>query len=108
EPPPGPQPVRLSDELAKAGQALRESSRPITEPATSAPGIFASLADALTRPAAQPAAARLEPARKSLADIPEAARVGFEPVTGSAQKGLNRLMRDVSAIQPGASVKQNP
>jgi hypothetical protein len=107
-PQPGPPPVRLGDQLAAAGEALRDSSRPITEPAASAPGVFASLVDTLSRPPAQPAAASLEPARKSLADIPEAARIGFEPVTGSAQKGLNRLLRDVSAIQPGGSVKQNP
>src|SRR6185437_583143 len=40
-------PLRFNDELAKAGAALRESSRTITEPAASTPKVFAALTDSL-------------------------------------------------------------
>ena len=58
--------------------------------------MLSKLTDALTRP---PPAGRLEPARKSLADLPDAARAGLEPVTGTAQKAFARLLRDVGAVQ---------
>ena len=93
-------PLRINDELAKAGQVFWETARPITEPAAAAPRMFASLTNPFTKPAAPPAV-DLEPARKSLADIPDAARASFEPVTGSASKAFARLVRDVSAVQPG-------
>ena len=93
-------PLRIDDELAKAGQAFWETTRPITEPAAAAPRMFASLSNPFTKPAAPPPV-DLEPARKSLADIPDAARASFEPVTGSASKAFARLVRDVSAVHPG-------
>jgi hypothetical protein len=99
-PTPAPQPIRLNDELARAGEALRESSRTITEPAASAPRMMAAITDSLLKAPAAPIPMNLGPASKSLSDIPEAARVGLEPVTGTAQKAFHRLIRDVSAIQP--------
>jgi hypothetical protein len=100
--PPRPQhePVRIADHLARVGDALRETSRPITGPAASAPPVFSALANSLSRAATAPALSKLEPARNTLAELPEAASVGFEPVTGTARKGLNRFLHDVSAIQP--------
>lgn len=104
EPPPAKaEPVRVGDQLARFGEALRESARPLTDPAKSAPGAFAALAEKLTRAATGPGAAKFEPARDTLAEIPAAARVGLEPVTGTARKGLDRFLHDVSAIQPGGS-----
>jgi hypothetical protein len=97
--PPAP-PIRVNDELAKAGEALRESTRTITEPAANAPRIVASLAEPLWKAPAAPIAVDLGPATKTLADIPQAAKTGLEPVAGTAQKAFNRLLRDVSAIQP--------
>ena len=96
---PEEKPLRIGDELAKAGLAFQNSSRPITEPAASAPKVFAALAESLTKPMAQPAETDLGPARASLAELPVAARTGLEPVTGSAQKALSRLLKDVGAIQ---------
>jgi hypothetical protein len=97
-----PQPIRVEDELARAGNTFRESTRPITEPASTMPNAFAALANAIFTPALQPAVANLEPARKSLADIPEAAKIGFEPVTGTAQKAFHRFVRDVSVVKPSS------
>jgi len=96
EPAPEPRPVRIGDELARAGEALRGTSKPLTEPAAAAPELFARLTDALSRPGLP--AEDFEPARKSLADLPEAARLGLEPVTGTAQKAFARLLHDVSGV----------
>ncbi|HEY2911424.1 MAG TPA: hypothetical protein VGI99_14330 [Gemmataceae bacterium] len=93
-------PLRFNEELAKAGAALRESSRTITEPAASTPKVFAALTDSLLNASASSTGIDLGPAEKSLAEIPDAARVGLEPVTGTAQKALNRLLHDVSGMQP--------
>jgi hypothetical protein len=104
---PQPAPVqptpRLSDQVAQAGDAVFAVSRPILDPAT--PSAVVSVAHALARPPAQPNATNLGPAGKSLADIPEAAKTGFEPLTGSARKGYNRFVKDVGGIQPGGSGK---
>jgi hypothetical protein len=97
---PTPPPIRVNDELAKAGEALRESTRTITEPAASTPRVFAAITDSLFKAPAAPAAFDLGPAGKSLSEIPDAARTGLEPVTGTAQKAFNRLLRDVSVLQP--------
>jgi hypothetical protein len=98
---PEPRPIRINDEIAKAGGALRDSSRTITEPATSGPKVFASVTNALTKFPVNSVVADLEPARRSLAEIPVAAKTGLEPVTDSAQRALHRLLRDVGAVSPG-------
>jgi hypothetical protein len=97
---PAPRPIRIADEIAKAGDALRDGSRTITEPAAAAPKWFSTLAEPLFNAPANPMADELEPARRSLAELPEAAKVGLEPVTDSAQKAFSRLLRDVGAMQP--------
>ena len=100
-PAPNPQPIRINEELAKASSVLRDSSQALAEPLESAPKVLGELTDAIFRPASLAVSTDLEPARQSLADIPDAARAGLEPVTGSAQKALDRLLRDVSGMQPG-------
>jgi len=106
---PGPvpesKPLRIDTTLAKAGEAFENSARPITEPAEAAPKMFATLTDGLLKPSALPARPDLEPARKSLAEIPVAAKTGLEPVTDTAQKAFSRLMHDVGAIQPSGKPK---
>jgi hypothetical protein len=97
---PEPRPIRVNDELAKASDALRDSSRVFAEPLESAPKILGGLTDTLFKPATLTVSADLDPARQSLAEIPDAARAGLEPVTGSAQKALDRLLRDISGMQP--------
>jgi hypothetical protein len=101
EPAPAPRPMRINDEIARAGEALRDSSRTITEPAASGSKVFASFTNALARLPGNPAVADLEPARRSLAEIPVAAAAGLEPVTDSAQKALNRLLKGVGPVTPG-------
>ena len=103
QPGPGPAPaptppIRVNDELAKASDAFRESSRTITEPV----GSVASLTDTLFKAPTVPMGIDLGPAGKSLSDIPDAAKSGLEPVTNTAQKAFNRMLRDVTAIQPKA------
>jgi len=95
---PAPRPVRVSAEFAKAGDALRESSRPITEPAAAAPKVFASLAEAMLPPMPAPMGEVVAPAAVSLAELPAAARTGLEPVTGTTQKAFARLLRDVNVF----------
>lgn len=94
---PEPRPVRIGDEFSKLGQALRGTSKPITEPVGAAPEVLVKLTDTLTRPVAP--APEFEPARKSLAELPDAARAGLEPITGTAQKAFSRLLRDVGSVQ---------
>jgi hypothetical protein len=95
EPGPEPRPVRIGEEFSKAGVALREAPRPITEPAAAAPQVLAKVTDMLTRPA--PEAGAVSPGA-AIAEIPDAARAGLEPVTGTAQKAFARLLRDVGAV----------
>jgi hypothetical protein len=96
----------VADELEKAGGALRESSRTLTEPADGASQVLAMVPTTfLSSPVAPPSlpavpAVPAEPITRSLAEIPEAARAGLEPVTESAQKAFTRLFRDVGAMQP--------
>lgn len=97
---PEPRPIRVNDELAKASEAFRDSSRVLTEPLESTPAILGGLTDVLFKPATLTVSTDLEPAGQSLAEIPDAARAGLEPVTGSAQKALDRLLRDISGMQP--------
>ena len=92
--------IRVVDELEKAGSALRESSRTFTEPADGASQVLAMVPATLRPLPAVPPAVPGERIARSLAEIPEAARAGLEPVTDSAQKAFTRLLRDVGAMQP--------
>jgi hypothetical protein len=105
DPVPALRPVRVSAELAKAGDALRESSRPLAEPAAAAPKALATLAGAMTPPAVGPVAEDAAPVGASLAELPGAARAGLEPLTGTTQKAFNRLLRDVGVFQASARPK---
>lgn len=95
-PPPEVRPIRIGDEISRAGQALMGSSKPLTEPATVAPQIVAKITDSLTRPML--AAPEVEPPRNLLTELPGAARAGLEPVTGTAQKAFARLLREVNTV----------
>jgi hypothetical protein len=92
--------VRIGEEFSKAEQAFLNSSRPITEPAAVAPQMLVKLTDVLTRP--DEPVNELAPARKSLLELPEAARTGLQPVTSTAQKAFDRLIRDVGTVQTTA------
>ncbi|QDU22089.1 anti-sigma factor family protein [Urbifossiella limnaea] len=98
-------PVRVSAELAKAGDAFRESSRPLTEPAAAAPKVLASIADAMFPPMPTPAGDTVAPAAASIAELPAAARTGLEPVAGTTQKAFSRLLRDVNVFSSSARPK---
>ena len=102
--PPTP-PVWIGESLADAGDALARIGRRLTDPAAQAPPLLAPIADAFRLPPAYPTAADFEPAARSLAELPEAARHGLEPVTGPAARVFTRSARDVSAVQPGPKVK---
>ncbi len=98
EPHEAPQPrIRIGDELEKASLALREAPKTITEPAIAAPRLIAKVGDALSFPAPVP---EMDPPRAALADIPDAARTGLEPVTNTAQKAFARLLHDVGGMKP--------
>ena len=49
-----------------------------------------------------PMAVVIEPARNSIVELPVAARIGLEPVTGTAEKAFNRFLRDVGAVKPNS------
>jgi hypothetical protein len=105
EPAPAPRekapPVRIGDEVARPGSrcAARRSRSPTS--VAVAPVLLDAFAGAFRPPAGPlPMGEALEPARKSLAELPDAARTGLEPVTGTAQKALDRLLRDVAAVKP--------
>jgi len=90
-------PLRIGDELTKAGIALRVTPKAVTEPASAASDAFVKLTDALTRPIS-PMPEELEPARSALADLPDVALTGLEPLTDTAQKAFSRLIRDVNTV----------
>jgi hypothetical protein len=92
-----PPPVRVAAELAKAGDALKEGSLAWVEPAAAAPKLFAALTESVAAPIVPPPP-EVEPVRQSLAELPDAARAGLEPVAGSARKAWDRLLRDVGAV----------
>jgi hypothetical protein len=100
---PEPRPVRLGDEFARAGQALLDTSRPIAEPAAGAPRVIGALSDSLTAPAGPDAG--LWPAGGTLAELPDAALSGLEPVTSTTQKAFARLLRDVGGVRVTARPK---
>jgi hypothetical protein len=104
DPAPDPRPIRIGDEFAKAGQAVLEAPKPITESVAVAPKVLDVLTGSFKLPAApaDPMGPALEPARKSLAELPIAARTGLEPVTGTAEKAFNRFLRDVGAVKPNS------
>jgi hypothetical protein len=93
-----PKPLRIGDELSKAGLALREAPRPISESAAVAPLLLSKVSDALTKSSLP--RRDIETPTAALAEIPDAARTGLEPVTGTAQKAFTRLIRDVGGVQP--------
>ncbi|VTR96529.1 unnamed protein product [Gemmata massiliana] len=98
-----PPPVHIGTEVAKAGQVLRDAPKPITESVAIAPKLIDVLATPFTKPT--PAAPMgmeevLEPARRSISELPEAARLSLEPMTGTAQKAFSRLLRDAASVNP--------
>ena len=100
--PPAP-PPRIGDAVASAAQTIIATQKPFADAVAVAPKLFDLLAAPFTTPAAHdPMAVALAPARKTLADLPATARTGLAPVTGTAQKAFNRLLRDVSSVKPNS------
>jgi hypothetical protein len=95
-------PVRIGAELAKAGEALRGPARPSPQQAES-PSMLAKITNTFTRPAEGLQA--IDPAPIALAEFTDAARIGLQPVTGTAQKAFNRFLRDIGAVQGTAKPK---
>ncbi len=93
---PEPPPLRLGDELAKAGSAIRFTQDSITLPLTGGSTLVAKLTDQLitpTNPASEP-----EPAQTGLSAIPDATLSSLEPVTNTARKAFSRLVQDVGFV----------
>lgn len=103
-PPAPPEPVRLSEQWAKASESLWEPPKPLAESVAVAPKLIDALAAPFTKPAAMPDPMNqaLEPARKTLAELPTVARTGFEPITGTAEKAFHRFLRDLSSVKPNS------
>ena len=103
-PAPEPRPIRFGEAVANTGQAIRDTPRPFAESVAVAPKVFDVLTGPFRLPAppADPMANALEPARKSLAELPVAARAGLEPVTGTAEKAFARFLRDVGSVTPNS------
>jgi hypothetical protein len=99
---PAPRPIRIGDEFSKAGLALLDAPRAITDSTAAAPQVIAKVTDAFTRGVP---AIDVESPRTALAEIPDMARAGLEPVTGAAQKAFARFVRDVGTVQISAKPK---
>jgi hypothetical protein len=99
---PQPRTIRIGDELTKAGWALLDAPKSITESTSAAPQVIVKVTDALTRPAVT---ADVESPRAAIAEIPDMARAGLEPVTGTAEKAFARLMNDIGAVRFGMKPK---
>jgi hypothetical protein len=104
EPVPEPRPIRVGDALASTGQAILDAPKPFAESVAVAPKLLDVLSGPFKMPAAaaDPMTVSLEPARKSLADLPDAARTGLEPVTGTAEKAFARFLRDMGSVKPNS------
>lgn len=103
-PAPEPRPIRIGDEVAKAGQTLLEAPQPLADSVAVAPKLFEAIVNPFKLPDAppDPMAAVLEPARKSLTELPHAAQASLEPVTGTAEKAFKRFLNDVGAVKPNS------
>lgn len=101
---PEPRPIRFGDAVANTGQAILDTPKPFAESVAVAPKVLDVLTSPFKLPAppADPMGAALEPARKSLAEIPIAAREGLQPVTGTAEKAFARFLRDVGSVKPNS------
>ena len=106
QPPPAPEqrPIRFNDAVANTSQAIMDTPKPFAESVAVAPKVLDVLSSPFKLPAppADPMATALEPARKSLAELPVAARAGLEPVTGTAEKAFARFLRDVGSVKPNS------
>ena len=91
-----PQTIRIGDEFSKAGFALLEAPRSITDSTSAAPEMIAKVTSALTHAGPAP---EMDSPGAAIAEIPDMARVGLEPLTGTAQKAFSRLMHDVGTVQ---------
>lgn len=102
EPEPAPRslpehrPLRLGEELARAGTVLLEAPRPLAGTVARAPTVLESLTGQVSPPAWN---LDNEPTR-ALAELPAVTRAGLEPVADAAQKALARLLRDVAGLSP--------
>jgi len=101
---PEPRPARLSEELARVEQAVVESSRPIAEHVANASGILELFKGPLTLPVGP--SPGFAPTRDALAELPNAARTGFEPVTSTTQKAVARLIREVGSVHMSTNPRQ--
>jgi hypothetical protein len=97
-----PRAIKIGDEITRAGLALLDAPKAITDSTTAAPLVIAKVADAFS---AAPAAVDIESPPTAIAAIPDMARAGLEPVTGTAQKAFARLIRDVGSVQISAKPK---
>ncbi|QJW92867.1 zf-HC2 domain-containing protein [Frigoriglobus tundricola] len=103
-PAPEARPIHLNEAVAHTEEAIRGAPRPIMESVSAAPKVFDLLTGPLKMPAhpTDPVTAALAPTRKSLAELPGAARAGLEPVTGTAEKAFARFLSDVGSIKPNS------
>jgi hypothetical protein len=101
-PPPPARPTRIGDEFAKAGQAILAAPKPLVDSVSGAPRIIEAFAGPFEAPRHNEMVPVLEPARRSIAEFPVAARTSFEPVTGTAEKAFQRFLRDVGAVKPNS------
>lgn len=99
---PEPRPIRFGDAVANTSQAILDTPKPFAESVAVAPKVLDVLTGPFKLPAApaDPMGAALEPARKSLAELPVAAREGLQPVTNTAEKAFTRFLRDVGSVKP--------
>src|SRR5262249_3038582 len=103
-PAPDPRPIRIGDEFAKTTQSILETPKPLTDSVAVAPKLFEAITNSFKLPdmAPDPMGAALEPARKSLTELPVVARSGLEPVTDTAEKAFKRFLTDVGAVKPNS------
>lgn len=97
-----PEPVRVEEKLSEAGSALAALTRRTAGEAVGPTrDLFASFATP-TFPTTVAVPPDAEPVVEALAEIPQAAQAGVEPVTNSARRAVALFLRDTGLSPPTA------
>jgi hypothetical protein len=92
--PPAPEAPRVADRVADAGDALAALTRHAADQTVAPARHLVPPAESVSWPSAELPPV-VDPAVESLAEMPDAARSGFEPMANTTRRAVNLFLRDV-------------